>query len=62
MVLQTSSPAIGAVGLRDLPAGDQAVVAVVADVLVAFVAGVAVEARVGWCDGVVADVTVLADG
>jgi hypothetical protein len=62
VVLQTSPPAVGAVGLRDLPTGDEAVVAVVADVVVAFVAGVAVEARVCGRDGVVADVAVLADG
>lgn len=60
--LKTAAPAVGAVGLGDFPCSDEAVVAFVADVIVAFVAGIAVEAGVGRRDGVVADVAVLADG
>lgn len=62
VVLQTPPPAVGAVGLGDFAGCDEAVIAFVADVVVAFVARVAVETRVCGRDGVVADVAVLADG
>jgi hypothetical protein len=61
VVLQTTAPAVGTVDLGDFPCGGEGVVAGVADVVVARVAGVAVQACGGRGDGVVADVAVLAD-
>lgn len=62
MVLKTSAPAIGSVCRRYLAGGNEAVVAFVADIIVAVVAGIAVESRVGGRNGVVAYVAILADG
>lgn len=62
MALQASAPALGSVGVTDLTHGDEAGVAIGADVVVALAALVAVEARVRGRNGLLADVAVGVHG